>query len=293
MSKIYSICNQKGGVGKTTTAVNVAAFIATAGNRVLLLDLDPQGNATSGVGFAKQEFENTIYDVLIDSLPVSSAVVETKVDGLFLLPANTDLAGAGIELVGIMAREFKLREALRAAREDYDYIIIDTPPSLSLLTINALAATDEVLIPIQTEYFALEGLSQLLKTVDLVRVNLHPELKLGGIILTMFDSRLILNNEVAEEVREHFADILFKTSIPRNVRLSEAPSHGMPILFYDPTSTGSVAYENLAGEIITRNTPKQEEAAPEIDEEIELPSAEFIPEQHQDYSHSERSASIQ
>ena len=309
MSKVYSICNQKGGVGKTTTAVNIAAFMATFGHKVLLVDLDPQGNATSGIGLGRQDFESTVYDCLIEQSPVMGALIESKVKNLFVLPANTDLAGAEIELVGAMAREYKLRDMLRPALEEFDYIFIDTPPSLSLLTINALAATDEVIIPIQTEYFALEGLSQLLKTIDLVKSNLHQTLKLGGIILTMFDARLILNNEVAEEVREHFPALVYKTAVPRNVRLSEAPSHGMPILFYDPTSTGSLAYENLTKEIVERNSKKDEASAEEIYEEtakteevaLENEPVEqqavsdetvFIPEVNNDFHSAERSVSI-
>ena len=252
MAKVYSVCNQKGGVGKTTTAVNIAAFLAANAGRTLLVDLDPQGNATSASGIPKEQVDASIYEVLADNIPAASIVKETRIPSLHVLPANTSLAGAEVELVGEMAREFKLREALKEVREIYDYIIIDTPPSLSLLTINALAATDEVLIPIQCEYFALEGLSQLLKTIDLVRVNLHPGLNIGGIVFTMYDSRLILNNEVLEEVKEHFPNLVFETTIPRNVRLSEAPSHGMPILFYDPTSTGSLAYEKLVGEMLER-----------------------------------------
>lgn len=264
MAKIYSVCNQKGGVGKTTTAVNIAAFLSANAGRTLLIDLDPQGNATSASGIAKEQVDVSIYEVLADNVPAASIVKETRIPGLHVLPANTSLAGAEVELVSEIAREFKLREALREVRELYDYIIIDTPPSLSLLTINALAATDEVLIPIQCEYFALEGLSQLLKTIDLVRVNLHPELKIGGIIFTMYDSRLILNNEVLEEVKEHFPNLVFENTIPRNVRLSEAPSHGMPILFYDPTSTGSLAYEKLTNELIAREK-EREAGIPEAD----------------------------
>lgn len=257
MAKVYSVCNQKGGVGKTTTAVNIAAFLATFAGKTLLVDLDPQGNATSASGIPKDQVDSSVYDVLTDNVPAVSIVKETRIKGLHVLPSNTSLAGAEVELVSEIAREYKLKEALREARDVYDYIIIDTPPSLSLLTINALAATDEVLIPIQCEYFALEGLSQLLKTIDLVRVNLHPELKIGGIIFTMYDSRLILNNEVLEEVKEHFPNLVFENTIPRNVRLSEAPSHGMPILFYDPTSTGSLSYEKLTRELIERNKIKE------------------------------------
>ena len=253
MTKVYSICNQKGGVGKTTTAVNTAAFLAISGYNVLLIDMDPQGNATSAVGIKREEVKNSVYDVLIEGILVESAITKTKTKNLCVIPANTSLAGAEIELVSEMAREYKLKEATKAIIDSYDYVFIDTPPSLSLLTINALVASDDVIIPIQCEYFALEGLSQLLKTIELVKNNLHPALKIGGIVLTMYDSRLILNNEVLEEVREHFPDLLFETIIPRNVRLSEAPSYGMPILFYDPTSSGSIAYEKFAKELIAGN----------------------------------------
>ena len=250
MAKIYSICNQKGGVGKTTTAVNLAAFMAIKGCKVLLVDLDPQGNATSASGIQKDSIETSIYDLLIEGAEPADAVKPTKTKGLFVLPANTDLAGAEIELVSEMAREYKLKEVLRKISDDYDYIIIDTPPSLSLLTINALSSCDEVIIPIQCEYLALEGLSQLMKTIELVKANLHPEMKVAGILLTMFDGRLILNNDVVEEVRNHFPDQVFSAVIPRNVRLGESPSFGMPILFYDPTSAGSVAYESFADELL-------------------------------------------
>lgn len=252
MSKIFSVCNQKGGVGKTTTAVNLSSFLASNGFSTLLVDLDPQGNATSAAGISKDKIEISIYDVIIGNENASLAIKNASLKNLSVLPSQVELAGAEVELVSEMAREFKLRDALKTVADNYDYIIIDTPPSLSILTINALAACDQVLIPIQCEYFALEGLSQLLKTIELVRANLHPNLKVGGIILTMYDQRLILNNEVVEEIKEHFPDLLFNTIIPRNVRLSEAPSHGMPILFYDPTSSGSVSYENLTKEFIER-----------------------------------------
>jgi len=284
MAKIFSVCNQKGGVGKTTTAVNIAAFLASNAGPTLLIDLDPQGNATSASGIAKDQVDVSIYEVLADNVPATSIIKETRVAGLHVLPSNTSLAGAEVELVSEIAREFKLREALREVRELYDYIIIDTPPSLSLLTINALAATDEVLIPIQCEYFALEGLSQLLKTIDLVRVNLHPELKIGGIIFTMYDSRLILNNEVMEEVKEHFPALVFENTIPRNVRLSEAPSHGMPILFYDPTSTGSLAYEKLTNELIAREKKLKDEALAGEQDSGQLPDESY----QTGYQHTDR-----
>jgi chromosome partitioning protein len=256
MAKIYAICNQKGGVGKTTTAINIAAFLASYGHPTLVVDLDPQGNATSALGISRDQVETSIYDVLIDGQLASAAIKKTSVNDLYILPATAALAGAEIELVSEMAREFKLRDVLWPIKDHYAYIIIDTPPSLSLLTINALSAADEVIVPIQCEYFALEGLSQMLKTIDLIKTNLHPPLKLGGIIMTMYDCRLILNNEVLEEVKEHFSDLVFNTAIPRNVRLSEAPSHGMAIFFYDPTSTGSIAYDNLTKEILSKDSKK-------------------------------------
>ncbi len=258
MAKVFSVCNQKGGVGKTTTSVNLSAFLASQGKKVLLIDMDPQGNATSAAGLQKDNTSPSIYEVLIDGESIENALKETKTPNLFVLPSNTSLAGAEIELVGEMAREFRLRDRIKSVAELFDFIIIDTPPSLSLLTINALAATDMVIIPIQCEYFALEGLSQLLKTIDMVKGNLHPELKIAGILLTMYDSRLILNNEVVADIREHFPELVFETLVPRNVRLSEAPSFGMPILYYDATSSGSVAYENFSKELLARIAPDED-----------------------------------
>ena len=275
MSKIYCICNQKGGVGKTTTAVNLAAFLSVCSKKVLLVDLDPQANATSGIGLSGEIFENTMYDVLIEDAEMAQTIVKTKMENLDLAPSTGDLAGADIELVGEMAREFKLREALKKVKGMYDYIIIDTPPSLSLLTVNALSAADEVIIPIQTEYYALEGLSQLVKTIDLIKTNLNKKLKIGGIILTMYDSRLVLSHQVKDEVEDHFGEVVFKTAIPRNVRLSEAPSHGMPILYYDPTSSGSLAYETLAREIIEKNESKEDTAQMKLAPEEALPAQEI------------------
>lgn len=250
MVKSLAIVNQKGGVGKSTTAVNLGAGLAELGNKVLLVDIDPQGNATSGLGLTKTELEYSIYDVLIDGVAPSRVIEETDVSNFFVLPANIDLAGAEIELVSVMSRESKLKKALAGYREDYDYILIDCPPSLGLLTLNALSAADNIIVPIQCEYYALEGLGQLMQTVDLVRDNLNPGLRLEGVVLTMYDARTNLSKQVIEEVKNYFADrLVFDTIIPRNVRLSEAPSFGQPIISYDPDSTGARAYRELAKEV--------------------------------------------
>jgi len=250
MSEIYSTVNQKGGVGKTTTAVNLAAYLATFGKNVLLVDMDSQGNATVGVGVDRDKLEKCVYDVLIEGMPVAEAVIPTSISGLSLLPSTVRLAGAEVELVPENFRETRLKKALEEVRPDYNFIIIDCPPSLSLLTVNALVASDEVIIPIQCEYYALEGLSQLTNTIDLIRGSLNPTLKLKGILLTMYDGRTLLSEQVCEEVRKHFGRKVFKTVVPRNVRLAESPSFGQPILFYDPSSSGAAAYEGLARELL-------------------------------------------
>lgn len=254
MPLTYAIINQKGGVGKTTTAVNLAAFLSAAGKRVLLVDADPQGNATSGLGVDRSKLKACIYTALLGEQPLEEVILETEVPGLDLLPATLDLAGAEIELVSVMSRESKLKQVLSKLPKPYDLVLIDSPPSLGLLTINALTASDAVIIPIQCEYYALEGISQLLHTLNLVRKHLNPDLKIGGVLLTMHDPRTNLSQQVIDEVRTHFGERVFRTIIPRNIRLSEAPSHGLPILSYDPRSRGAEAYQQLSKEVIERGT---------------------------------------
>ncbi len=250
MATTTSFVNQKGGVGKTTTTINLAAYLAAFDKKVLIIDIDAQGNATVGCGIEREGLEQCIYDVLIEGTPISEVIKKTNLNNLDIVPATARLAGAEVELVPVEGREMKLKTALLEVRDLYDYIMIDCPPSLNLLTVNALAASDEVMIPIQCEYFALEGISQLMKTLDLVRESLNPMLKIGGIILTMFDQRTVLSNQVAEEARKHFGSKVFQTIIPRNIRLAEAPSFGQPIIFYDPASSGAIAYEKLSREVI-------------------------------------------
>ncbi len=251
MGKIIAVANQKGGVGKTTTAVSLAAFLAQAGQKVLLVDVDPQGNATSGVDI--KAGKQTVYEVLINGLPMEQALTATHVPGLALAPSDIRLAAAEVELVGQDEREYRLRDALSPVKARFDYILIDCPPSLGLLTLNALCAADSVLIPIQCEYYALEGVTALMNTVSRVQRALSPRLALEGVVLTMFDGRTNLSLQVADEVKKHFKGSVFATIIPRSVRLGEAPSHGQPIHEYDPRSAGAVAYQQLAQEIIKRN----------------------------------------
>lgn len=250
MARIFVVANQKGGVGKTTTAVNLSASLAGAEKRTLLVDMDPQANACSGLGVDKGAQELTIYNALLGEARAKDILLHTQMPNLDILPANTDLIGAEIELVTALAREIKLQGVLKEVVDDYDFIIVDCPPSLGLLTVNALTAADYVLIPLQCEFYAMEGLSQLTKTIRLIQKELNPKLKIGGILLTMFDARNNLSHQVSEEIRKHFTDKVFDSVIPRNVRLSEAPSHGLPVLLYDITSRGATAYLELAKEII-------------------------------------------
>ncbi|MBH1988448.1 MAG: ParA family protein [Myxococcaceae bacterium] len=252
MGRIIAVVNQKGGVGKTTTAVNVAAGLALLKHRVLLLDLDPQGNASSGFGIFADRDSATIYQVLIKKAKLQDAILPTQVDRLEIVPSNIQLAGAEVELVGTLSRETHLKRVLQNLESDYHYIILDCPPSMGLLTINALTAAEEVLVPLQCEYYALEGLSHLLETIELVRGSLNPSLKLAGLVLTLYDSRNKICRQVVDEAHQHFPEKVYKSIIPRNVRLSEAPSHGMPAVVYDASSKGSKAYMGLAKEIASK-----------------------------------------
>lgn len=250
VGKIIAIANQKGGVGKTTTSVNLGACLAYIGKKVLLVDIDPQGNATSGAGLDKADVDQCIYDVLVDDEEAKNVIKPTAVENLYVIPATIQLAGAEIELVPTISREVRLKRALEEIKNDYDFIIIDCPPSLGLLTLNALTASDSVMIPVQCEYYALEGLSQLLNTVRLVQKHLNQELRIEGVLLTMLDARTNLGIQVIEEVKKYFQDKVYKTVIPRNIRLSEAPSHGEPIIIYDPKSRGAEVYLDLAKEVV-------------------------------------------
>ncbi len=252
MGKIIAFSNQKGGVGKTTTCVNMSAYLASMGKKCLIVDLDPQGNATSGLGFVKSEIKNSVYNTMIDELPIQDAVVKTSIDNLDILPSSIDLAGAEVELVYIKNREHVLKRVLEAARSTYDFITIDCPPSLGLLTINALAAADKVIIPIQSEYYAMEGLSQLMNTIKLVVKHLNPNLQIDGVVLTMNDNRAIISRQISSEIRKFFGKRVYETAIPRNIRLAEAPSHGIPIMLHDTRCAGAKAYLALTEEFLAR-----------------------------------------
>jgi chromosome partitioning protein len=251
-AKVLAIANQKGGVGKTTTAVSVAAAVADLGGRTLLVDLDPQGNATSGVGHRIPHGQPTIYEVLVDGREIEDAVEPTGIRNLSLVPANINLAGAEVELVSVFSREQRLRRSLSGLRDAYDVILIDCPPSLGLLTVNALTAADHVLVPIQCEYYALEGLGALQRNIELIRTHLNPDLSVAGYVMTMLDARTRLSQQVVDDVRAHFGELVFKTRVPRSVRLAEAPSFGKPITAFDPTSRGAMAYRRLAMELLDR-----------------------------------------
>jgi chromosome partitioning protein len=250
---VVAVANQKGGVGKSTTSINLATALALQGERVVVVDLDPQANATSGLGIDKSGLNGSTYDVVVGETPIEDIIEPTAIRDLFVLASNIDLAGAEIELVSMMSREQRLSNALKAVISDYDFIVIDCPPSLGLLTVNALAAADEVFIPIQCEYYALEGVSQLMRNIDLIQQNLNPRLKVEGIVMTMFDARTTLSQDVVEQVREHFGDTMYRTIIPRTVRLSEAPSFGEPIETLDPMSRGAIAYRELGREFRRRH----------------------------------------
>ena len=257
MGKIIAVANQKGGVGKTTSTINLSAALAQKGMKVLVVDCDPQGNATSGLGIEKKQVENSIYELIISECEINECMCSSQIDNLKVIPSNVNLAGAEIELIGMDKKEYILKDTLETVKDDYDYIMIDCPPSLNILTVNALTAADTVLVPIQCELYALEGLSQLIHTIDLVKARLNPELTIDGIVFTMYDGRTNLSIQVVENVKTNLQHHIYRTVIPRNVRLAEAPSYGMPICLYDPKSSGAEAYNKLAEEIIVRDKKRK------------------------------------
>ena len=263
--RVLSVSNQKGGVGKTTTAINLGTALAAVGERVLIIDLDPQGNASTGLGVSRGQRKTTVYDVIVNGAALTAAATRTALPGLDLIPSDPDLSGVELELANAPGRSFRLRDAIAALRDGpgdgYSYVLIDCPPSLNLLTVNAMAAADAVLVPLQCEFFALEGLTQLMRTVELVRGSLNPKLEIQGVVLTMYDKRNRLSDQVAQDVRAHFGDKVYKTMIPRNVRVSEAPSFGQPVLVYDLKCLGSQAYLNLAREVVGRERARRAQAA--------------------------------
>ncbi|MBQ0017764.1 MAG: ParA family protein [Clostridiales bacterium] len=260
MGKAIAIFNQKGGVGKTTTNINLGACLAQKGKKVLMIDIDPQGNTTSGIGIRKRTLKQTLYDVLIDdTVAIKKVILPTKTENLFIIPASVDLAGAEVELANLERREGRLKRVIDEVKKDYDYILVDCPPSLGILTINSLTAVDSVLIPIQCEFYALEGVSQLISTVELVKKNMNPNLYIEGVVLSMFDGRTILSQAVVEEVKNFFGKIMFDTIIPRNVRLAEAPSYGVPIISYDPSAAGAKAYQAFTKEFLEREKARKKE----------------------------------
>ena len=260
MGKIIAIANQKGGVGKTTTAINLAASLAALDHKTLLVDADPQANSTSGMGFDPRNIETSIYECMVDGLDAKDLVLATSIPFLDLVPAHIDLAGADIEMVSIEGREMRMREALKNIADLYEYVIIDCSPSLGLITVNALVAAHSILVPVQCEYFALEGLGKLMSTIKIIQARLNPTLEIEGILLTMYDSRIRLSNQVVEEVRSHFEHLVFNTIIPRNIRLSESPSFGLPVIAHDAESKGAISYVNLAQEILERHAAVSEAA---------------------------------